>query len=133
MRRHPFTNDHDVVNYISSEYRLSRGCSNAYARGQRRAAGRGRPTEYRTNRALPFRCRIGPEPLLDTIKKLFFMAWELACYAGLLVNREAAPVFARSISESAGSARRAFELRTRTVIRSDGILHEPLLRERALC
>jgi hypothetical protein len=73
------------------------------------------------------------EPLLDTIKKLFFMAWELACYAGLLVNREAAPVFARSISESAGSARRAFELRTRTVIRSDGILHEPLLRERALC
>ena len=52
---------------------------------------------------------------------------------GLLVDREAAPDFAHSITESAGSARRAFELRTRTVIQSDGILHGPLLRERALC
>ena len=59
------------------------------------------------------------EPLLDTIKKLFFIAWELASTPGLLVDREAAPVFARSITESAGSARRAFEQPTRTVIQSD--------------
>lgn len=30
--------------------------------------------------------------LLDTTEKLFFKAWELACYAGFLVGREAARV-----------------------------------------
>ena len=30
------------------------------------------------------------KPLLDTSGKLFFKAWELACYAGFLVGREAA-------------------------------------------
>jgi NAD(P)-dependent dehydrogenase (short-subunit alcohol dehydrogenase family) len=30
------------------------------------------------------------KPLLDTSEKLFFKAWELACYAGFLVGREAA-------------------------------------------
>jgi NAD(P)-dependent dehydrogenase (short-subunit alcohol dehydrogenase family) len=29
-------------------------------------------------------------PLLDTTEKLFFKAWELACYGGFLVGREAA-------------------------------------------
>jgi hypothetical protein len=58
------------------------------------------------------------EPLLDTIKKLFFIGNSPAT-PGLLVDREAAPVFARSITESAGSARRAFEQPTRTVIQSD--------------
>lgn len=32
------------------------------------------------------------KPLLDTTEKLFFKAWELACYAGFLVGREAARV-----------------------------------------
>lgn len=32
------------------------------------------------------------KPLLDTTEKLFFKAWELACYAGFLVGREAAKV-----------------------------------------
>ncbi|MHC2313024.1 NAD(P)-dependent dehydrogenase (short-subunit alcohol dehydrogenase family) [Bradyrhizobium diazoefficiens] len=32
------------------------------------------------------------KPLLDTSDKLFFKAWELACYAGFLVGREAARV-----------------------------------------
>ena len=32
------------------------------------------------------------KPLLDTSEKLFFKAWELACYAGFLVGREAARV-----------------------------------------
>jgi NAD(P)-dependent dehydrogenase (short-subunit alcohol dehydrogenase family) len=30
------------------------------------------------------------KPLLDTTEKLFFKAWELACFAGFLVGREAA-------------------------------------------
>ena len=30
------------------------------------------------------------KPLLDTTEKLFFKAWELACYAGFLTGREAA-------------------------------------------
>ena len=30
------------------------------------------------------------KPLLETSEKLFFKAWELACYAGFLVGREAA-------------------------------------------
>jgi NAD(P)-dependent dehydrogenase (short-subunit alcohol dehydrogenase family) len=30
------------------------------------------------------------KPLLETTDKLFFKAWELACYAGFLVGREAA-------------------------------------------
>ena len=30
------------------------------------------------------------KPLLDTTEKLFFKAWELACYGGFLVGREAA-------------------------------------------
>src|SRR5215469_14103494 len=32
------------------------------------------------------------KPLLETSEKLFFKAWELACYAGFLVGREAARV-----------------------------------------
>jgi NAD(P)-dependent dehydrogenase (short-subunit alcohol dehydrogenase family) len=32
------------------------------------------------------------KPLLETTEKLFFKAWELACYAGFLVGREAAKV-----------------------------------------
>jgi NAD(P)-dependent dehydrogenase (short-subunit alcohol dehydrogenase family) len=32
------------------------------------------------------------KPLLDTTEKLFFKAWELACYAGFLVGREATRV-----------------------------------------
>ena len=32
------------------------------------------------------------KPLLETTDKLFFKAWELACYAGFLVGREAAKV-----------------------------------------
>src|SRR6201997_2607550 len=32
------------------------------------------------------------KPRLDTTEKLFFKAWELACYAGFLVGREAARV-----------------------------------------
>jgi NAD(P)-dependent dehydrogenase (short-subunit alcohol dehydrogenase family) len=32
------------------------------------------------------------KPLLDTTERLFFKAWELACYAGFLVGREAARV-----------------------------------------
>jgi NAD(P)-dependent dehydrogenase (short-subunit alcohol dehydrogenase family) len=32
------------------------------------------------------------KPVLDTSEKLFFKAWELACYAGFLVGREAARV-----------------------------------------
>jgi NAD(P)-dependent dehydrogenase (short-subunit alcohol dehydrogenase family) len=32
------------------------------------------------------------KPLLDTTAKLFFKAWELACYGGFLVGREAARV-----------------------------------------
>ncbi len=32
------------------------------------------------------------KPLLDTTPKLFFKAWELACYGGFLVGREAARV-----------------------------------------
>jgi NAD(P)-dependent dehydrogenase (short-subunit alcohol dehydrogenase family) len=32
------------------------------------------------------------KPLLDTTGKLFFKAWELACYGGFLVGREAARV-----------------------------------------
>jgi len=32
------------------------------------------------------------KPVLDTTEKLFFKAWELACYAGFLVGREAARV-----------------------------------------
>jgi NAD(P)-dependent dehydrogenase (short-subunit alcohol dehydrogenase family) len=32
------------------------------------------------------------KPLVDTTEKLFFKAWELACYAGFLVGREAARV-----------------------------------------
>src|SRR5712675_949707 len=32
------------------------------------------------------------KPLLETTEKLFFKAWELACYAGFLVGREAARV-----------------------------------------
>ena len=31
-------------------------------------------------------------PLIETTEKLFFKAWELACYAGFLVGREAARV-----------------------------------------
>ena len=31
-------------------------------------------------------------PILETTEKLFFKAWELACYAGFLVGREAARV-----------------------------------------
>jgi NAD(P)-dependent dehydrogenase (short-subunit alcohol dehydrogenase family) len=34
------------------------------------------------------------KPLLETTEKLFFKAWELACYAGFLVGREAARVMA---------------------------------------
>jgi NAD(P)-dependent dehydrogenase (short-subunit alcohol dehydrogenase family) len=34
------------------------------------------------------------KPLLETTDKLFFKAWELACYAGFLVGREAARVMA---------------------------------------
>ena len=30
------------------------------------------------------------KPLLETTERLFFKAWELACYAGFLVGREAA-------------------------------------------
>jgi hypothetical protein len=30
------------------------------------------------------------KPLIETTEKLFFKAWELACYAGFLVGREAA-------------------------------------------
>src|SRR3954449_7431254 len=30
------------------------------------------------------------KPLLDTTEKLFFKAWELACFGGFLVGREAA-------------------------------------------
>src|ERR1700692_3509173 len=30
------------------------------------------------------------KPLLETTEKLFFKAWELACYGGFLVGREAA-------------------------------------------
>ena len=30
------------------------------------------------------------KPVLETTEKLFFKAWELACYAGFLVGREAA-------------------------------------------
>jgi NAD(P)-dependent dehydrogenase (short-subunit alcohol dehydrogenase family) len=33
-------------------------------------------------------------PLLETTEKLFFKAWELACYAGFLVGREAAKYMA---------------------------------------
>jgi NAD(P)-dependent dehydrogenase (short-subunit alcohol dehydrogenase family) len=33
-------------------------------------------------------------PLLETTAKLFFKAWELACYAGFLVGREAAKYMA---------------------------------------
>jgi NAD(P)-dependent dehydrogenase (short-subunit alcohol dehydrogenase family) len=29
------------------------------------------------------------KPLIETTEKLFFKAWELACYAGFLVGREA--------------------------------------------
>src|SRR5437868_4034847 len=32
------------------------------------------------------------KPLLETTEKLFFKAWELACYGGFLVGREAARV-----------------------------------------
>ncbi|MET4452317.1 NAD(P)-dependent dehydrogenase (short-subunit alcohol dehydrogenase family) [Bradyrhizobium sp. RT3b] len=32
------------------------------------------------------------KPLLETTEKLFFKAWELACYAGFLVGREATRV-----------------------------------------
>jgi len=32
------------------------------------------------------------KPLVETTEKLFFKAWELACYAGFLVGREAARV-----------------------------------------
>jgi hypothetical protein len=32
------------------------------------------------------------KPLIETSEKLFFKAWELACYAGFLVGREAARV-----------------------------------------
>ena len=32
------------------------------------------------------------KPLIETTEKLFFKAWELACYAGFLVGREAARV-----------------------------------------
>lgn len=32
------------------------------------------------------------KPLVETTEKLFFKAWELACYAGFLVGREAAGV-----------------------------------------
>ena len=32
------------------------------------------------------------KPLIETTEKLFFKAWELACYAGFLVGREAANV-----------------------------------------
>jgi NAD(P)-dependent dehydrogenase (short-subunit alcohol dehydrogenase family) len=32
------------------------------------------------------------KPLVDTTEKLFFKAWELSCYAGFLVGREAARV-----------------------------------------
>jgi len=32
------------------------------------------------------------KPLVDTTEKLFFKAWELACYAGFLTGREAARV-----------------------------------------
>jgi NAD(P)-dependent dehydrogenase (short-subunit alcohol dehydrogenase family) len=32
------------------------------------------------------------KPLLETSERLFFKAWELACYAGFLVGREAAKV-----------------------------------------
>lgn len=32
------------------------------------------------------------KPLIETTEKLFFKAWELACYAGFLVGREAASV-----------------------------------------
>jgi NAD(P)-dependent dehydrogenase (short-subunit alcohol dehydrogenase family) len=32
------------------------------------------------------------KPLVETTEKLFFKAWELACYAGFLVGREAAQV-----------------------------------------
>jgi NAD(P)-dependent dehydrogenase (short-subunit alcohol dehydrogenase family) len=32
------------------------------------------------------------KPLVETTEKLFFKAWELACYAGFLVGREAASV-----------------------------------------
>src|SRR6266404_7292652 len=35
------------------------------------------------------------KPLLDTTEKLFFKAWELACYGGFLVGREAARVMLR--------------------------------------
>ena len=34
------------------------------------------------------------KPLLETTEKLFFKAWELACYGGFLVGREAARVHA---------------------------------------
>ncbi|HEV2160493.1 SDR family NAD(P)-dependent oxidoreductase [Bradyrhizobium sp.] len=34
------------------------------------------------------------KPLVETSEKLFFKAWELACYAGFLVGREAARVMA---------------------------------------
>ena len=36
------------------------------------------------------------KPLLETTEKLFFKAWELACYGGFLVGREAARVCCRA-------------------------------------
>ena len=49
----------------------------AYRKGDR--ADRGLSVQRRVNK-----------PLLETTEKLFFKAWELACYGGFLVGREAA-------------------------------------------
>src|SRR5205814_3952617 len=44
------------------------------------------------------------KPLLETTEKLFFKAWELACYGGFLVGREAARV-QRPVCVAAGGLR----------------------------
>ena len=51
------------------------------------------------------------QPLLDTTEKLFFKAWELACYAGFLVGREAARTMLQR-SVAAIEHARAYELFT---------------------
>jgi len=52
-------------------------------------------TEHRTDRDLPLQCGIQrQQPLLETTEKLFFKAWELACYGGFLVGRRGGAVHA---------------------------------------
>ncbi len=69
----------------SASMRARKQRSKAYSRGSRKSIGPIEVCLYNAGSNVN-------KPLLDTTEKLFFKAWELACYGGFLVGREAARV-----------------------------------------